>query len=160
MAILTNSGRIAIAKAVMEQEIHLAWGSGDPDWDDTPVAPDVTNTELVNEIGRRRVTQALYCLPDPLGELVVPEGRFTQSLVPTNYIYTRFTFDFSDAPTSEIREVAVFLGTERAVGVPLGKDYLEPAEVADPGQMLEIERVPKITRSALVRQQFEFVTRF
>ena len=32
MAILTSSGRAAIAASIKEQAIHLAWGSGDPAW--------------------------------------------------------------------------------------------------------------------------------
>lgn len=160
MAILTNSGRAAIATAVKDQPIHLAWGSGDPDWDTTPVAESVAATALLAEIGRRKVSQALYCTPDPLGELVVPDGRFTESLTPTKYLYLRFTFDFSDAPSSDIRELAIFLGTTTNVGVPPSQEYLLPADVDDPGQLLAIRHTTKIPRSSLVRQQFEFVIQF
>lgn len=33
MAVLTVSGRTAIARAVIDQDIHLAWGTGSADWD-------------------------------------------------------------------------------------------------------------------------------
>lgn len=160
MAVLTNSGRAAIATAVKNQTIHMAWGSGNPDWDDTPYPSQVGSTALVAEIGRRRASQLLYCTPDPAGELVVPDGRFTASLTPTKYLYMRFTFDFADAPAAAIREVAVFLGTTAKPAVPPGQDYLEPDDILDPGQMLSVENIPKMQRSPLVRQQFEFVIQF
>ncbi len=33
MAILTKSGRAAIAASIKQQPIHLAWGTGDPTWE-------------------------------------------------------------------------------------------------------------------------------
>lgn len=160
MAILTNSGRAAAAMAVKAQPIHMAWGEGNPDWDETPVAESATATGLINEYGRRRAVQALYCLPDPQGELVVPSGRFSVSVDPTKYLYMRFAFDFTDAPASTIREIAVFIGTIGQPSVPTGQDYLIPSDVQDPGMMLALEHIPKLVRSASVRQQFEFVIQF
>lgn len=162
MAILTDSGRAAAAMAVKAQPIHLAWGGGDPAWDDLPdPAPEqTTTTALMNEYGRRRATQVLYCLPDVNGELVLPNGRFTASATPTKYLYMRFAFDFTDAPAAVIRELAVFIGTNAVAGVPPGQDYLIPAEIQDPGMMLALQHIPKLIRSASVRQQFEFVIQF
>lgn len=160
MAILTNSGRAAAAMAVKAQPIHMAWGGGDPAWDDVPVPEPATATALLNEYGRRRATQVLYCTPDPQGELVVPTGRFTASATPTKYLYMRFAFDFTDAQASTIRELAVFIGSIAKVSVPAGQDYLVPSEVQDPGLMLALEHIPKLVRSASVRQQFEFVIQF
>lgn len=160
MAILVNSGRAAAAAAVKAQPIHMAWGSGDLAWDDAPEPEQATATSLLNELGRRRATQVLFCLPDPQGELVVPTGRFTVSTVPTKYLYMRFSFDFLDAPASTIREIAVFIDTKASPSVPAGQDYLVPAEVADPGMMLALEHIPKLVRSASIRQQFEFVIQF
>lgn len=160
MAILTNSGRAAAAMAVKAQPIHMAWGEGNPAWDDTPTPEQATTTALINELGRRRATQVLFCTPDPNGELVVPTGRFAASATPTKYLYMRFAFDFTDAPASTIREIAVFIGSIAKAGVPAGQDYLIPSEVQDPGMMLALEHIPKLVRSASVRQQFEFVIQF
>lgn len=85
MAILTNSGRVA--------------------WDTTPVPESIDSTALLAEIGRRKAT----CTPDEAGEIIVPTGRFTESLVPTKHLYMRFGFDFTDAPNATIRELAVFV---------------------------------------------------
>ena len=160
MAILTNSGRAAAAMAVKSQPIHMAWGSGDPDWDATPSPEAATATALLNEIGRRRSTQVIFCEPDPAGELVVPTGRFKASDVPTKYLYMRFAFDFTDAPASTIREIAVFIGSTAKPAVPAGQEYLVPSDVLDPGMMLALEHIPKLVRSSSVRQQFEFVIQF
>lgn len=160
MAILTDSGRAAAAAAINAQPLHMAWGSGDPLWDDTPFPEPADATELVNEVGRRRVTQAMFCLPDEQGGLIVPTGRFTASSVPTKYLYLRFAFDFTDAEASTIREIAIFSGTTAVPGVPEGQDYLVPSDIADPGLMVVLERIPALVRSASVRQQFEFVIQF
>lgn len=160
MAILVNSGRAAAAASVKEQPIHMAWGGGDPAWDDVPVPEPATAEALVNELGRRRATQVLFCTPDPQGELVVPTGRFTASPMPTKHLYMRFAFDFTDAPASTIREIAVFIATAAKDTVPVGQEYLVPSEVESPGMMLALEHIPKLVRSASVRQQFEFVIQF
>ena len=157
MAILTTSGRTAMAIAIAAQPLHLAWGSGDAAWDATPVAEPVTATALVQEVGRRAVTLTQFCTPDPDGELIVPAGRFAISATPTQHLYLRFNFDFTDASASLIREAGVFLGTVLETGLPIGQRYFTPAEIADPGVLLALERFPKITRSPSVRQSFEFV---
>lgn len=86
----------------------------------------------MQEVGRRKVTQTLFCSPDPTGEIVVSEGRFTVSQVPTNYLYLRFAFDFLDAQDATIRELGVFIGTQAKSTTPAGQDYLLPEDIEDP----------------------------
>lgn len=160
MAILVNSGRAAAAAAVKAQPIHMAWGSGDPSWDDVPIPESASAVALLNELGRRRASQVLFCLPDDNGELVVPTGRFSVSTEPTKYLYMRFAFDFTDAEAATIRETAIFLGTVPEDTVPSGQEYLIPSEVEDPGLMLALEHIDKLVRSSSIRQQFEFVIQF
>lgn len=157
MAILAESGRQAAVTTLLQQPLHLAWGTGLPEWDTAPVTPPVDTTALVNEVGRRRVAQAAYCRPDPQGELRVPEGRFALSTEPTNHLYLRFLFDYADAPTAVIREIAVYVGTAAKAGVPEGKDYLLPSEVEHPGMLLTVERIEPIPRNKFIRHQFEQV---
>lgn len=160
MAILTDSGRAAVAAAIKAQAVHLAWGSGSTDWDVTPPTENISTTALLAEVGRRKVTQALFCTPSPTGEIVVSEGRFTISDTPTKYLYLRFAFDFTDAQDAVIRELGIFVGTVVDPVVPAGQDYIVPAEVDDQGQLLALEYIDKLQRSPQIRQQFEFVVQF
>jgi hypothetical protein len=160
MAILTNSGRAAVAMAIRSMPLHMAWGTGREEWDFTPEPESTLAEGLESEIGRREVTQTLYCKPDPAGDIIVPNGRFSISEAPTNNLYMRFNFDFTDASASDIREVAVFLGTVIKEGLPPGQKYFTLAELENTGQMLALERVQKFTRNAAVRQSFEFVVTF
>lgn len=160
MAILTDSGRAAVATAIKAQEIHLAWGEGLVDWDVTPPTESTTTSALLMEVGRRKVTQALFCLPSPTGEIVVSEGRFTVSATPTKYLYLRFAFDFEDSPAAVLRELGIFIGTVVDPSVPVGQDYVVPSELNDPGQLLALEYIDKLQRSPQIRQQFEFVVQF
>lgn len=160
MAILTNSGRVAMAKSVKTQPIHLAWGSGSAAWDTTPVPESITAEALVAEVGRRKASYVAYCTPDTNGSIIVPTGKFSESATPTKHLYMRFAFDFTDAPTSTIRELAVFVGTVTNAALPPGQMYFEPGQVTDPGTLLVVENIQKFERSASVRQTFEFVVTF
>nr|WP_253308803.1 hypothetical protein [Rickettsia endosymbiont of Ceutorhynchus assimilis] len=179
MSILTQSGRAAIAASIKEQPIHLAWGSGDANWESshqvkkvfvegeialdhhtikdvrvftgqttyqpsidyivesstgviqrtenssiransavtveysesTPPEP-ITSQKLLNELGRRTANEVLFCTGDENGELLTPSGRFRPSNVPTNNLYLKFTFDFTDAANRVIRELGVMVGTK------------------------------------------------
>ncbi|SFU79644.1 hypothetical protein [Pseudoduganella namucuonensis] len=160
MAILTSSGRAAVAASIKAMPLHLAWGAGLPSWDATPEPEPVLATALQSEIGRRELTQALFCVPDANGEVIVPTGRFSISNEPTNNLYLRFNFDFADAASSDIREVGVFVGTVVKSGLPPGQKYFTLAELQQHGQLLALERLPKFSRNAAVRQTFEFVITF
>jgi hypothetical protein len=160
MAILTNSGRAALAIAVRNQPLHLAWGSGDPAWDTTPVPEPVIATALVAEVGRRGGPQVHYVVQDAAGSISLPSGRWEISVAPTNNLYLRFAYDYTDAETAHIRELGVFLGTvikPAVLTATPGKLYFPPADIQDPGVLLSLQRIPKITRSGQTRQAFEFV---
>lgn len=160
MAILTNSGRVAMAKSVKEQPIHMAWGSGDADWDTVAVPESIDATALLSLIGLRTAAYVQYCEPDVAGEIIVPTGRFSETVTPTKHLYMRFAFDFTDAPTSTIRELAVMVGTVTNPALPIGQMYFTPAQVVTPGLLLVVEHIQKFERSASVRQTFEFVVTF
>jgi len=159
MAILTTSGRTALARSVAAQPLHLAWGSGDPAWDTVPVAEDPDAEALEAELGRRPVSELRFVVEDEAGAVETPEGKF--SVLPngqySNNLYVKFNFDYDDAPTASIREVAVFVGTQKKATVPSGKFYLEPTDIDDFGTLLAIQHRPRIIRSGDTRQSFELV---
>lgn len=168
MAILTNSGRTAIAKSIAAQALHFAWGSGLESWGTAPPAESVDASGLVAEVGRRVATSVQYVVPDVNGDVIVPvfndtsggtvQRRFTISPTPTQHLYMRFNFDFSDASAATIRELAIFVGTVVNSGLPSGQKYFTPSEIQDPGTMLALENLKEvIQRSPNSRQSFEFV---
>lgn len=159
-AILPTSGRVAIAIAIQQRTAHLAWGNGDPSWGITPPAPPSSASDLLAEVGRRKATSVDFVVPDPDGDIAVPEGRFSLSPTPTNSVCFDFFFQFEDGVGEVIREVAIFLDTVAGESVPLGKNYLEPSEVDDPGTLLVIQRISPITRALTTRQRFQFVVTF
>lgn len=228
MSILTQTGRAAIAASIKEQPIHLAWGSGNSNWEsshraenfftpdgeikldhitiknvkvftgqttyqpsidytvdsstgvikrtenssiaadgavtieytqDTP-AESITSEKLLNELGRRIVDEVLFCTGDENGELVTPSGRFKSSAVPTNNLYLKFTFDFTDAANQVIRELGVMVGTKVKEKVPPGQRYFEPQDIEDPGILLVLEHTVPLIRTAATRETFSFVVTF
>lgn len=160
MAILPKSGRAAIAKAIKSQTIHLAWGTGDGAWT-TPPAEDADATALTAEIGRRTALEAAYVTPDAEGDIVIDgAGRFSRSVEPTNNLYSTFRFDFADAPAAVIREIGVFVGTVTDPDLPAGQQYFVPADIVDPGVLLQIEHKAPIYRSPSTRETFEILITF
>jgi hypothetical protein len=89
----------------------------------TPPEP-ITSAKLLNELGRRTVDEALFCTGDENGDLVTPSGRVKSSAVPTNNLYLKFTFDFTDAANQVIKELGVMVGTTLKRELPQGQRYL------------------------------------
>ena len=83
VATVTKAGLSAMAKAVAERTLHLAWGSGDPAWDDEPSQkPSLVNaTALTQELGRRIPRTVTYAEPDEAGDIIVPVGQNTDGTV-------------------------------------------------------------------------------
>ena len=82
MAILTTSGRIALATAIKGSTLHLAWGSGEAEWDTTQPREPRSAIALTNEIGRRKVNLVEYCTPQGDGDIVMLGARFAKSDTP------------------------------------------------------------------------------
>ncbi|MFP3032644.1 MAG: hypothetical protein ACEY3M_16505, partial [Wolbachia sp.] len=126
---------------------------------DTP--PElITSATLIKEVGRRVVDEILFCSGDENGELVTPSGRFKPSNVPTNNLYLKFTFDFTDAANQVIRELGVMVGTKVKEGLPTGQRYFEPKDVENPGILLVLEHTVPLIRTAATRETFSFVVTF
>ena len=160
MAILTESGRIAVAQYLSSQPIHMAWGNGSVSWDTTPVLPSVNDAVLVAEIGRLVATAVQFAVPASGGTISLPEGTFNISASPTKYLLLSFEFAYTHAVGQDIRELAVFVGSTAKSSVAAGTTYLTPAQLQLVGQMLVVERVAKFTRQANTKQKFTYVIQF
>lgn len=159
MAILAQTGRVVIAESIALRPLHLAWGEGDGAWIEPP-AEDAGATGLINELGRRTVTQVQYVIPDEEGEIELPGGNYTLSESPTNHLLITTVFDFGDASSDTIREIGLFAGTETGEGLPGGQKYFIPSEVTNPGRLLHIENVGPIFRSVVIKETFKIVITF
>lgn len=170
LATLTKQGRAAIAKAILDRPLHLAWGEGLEEWDaEGAVLPSlVDSTLLYHEVGRRSVTTKGFVEPDDQGGIVIPvgtnpdgsveEARYSQVEGPTPYIYVRVNFDFADASSSVIREMGIFMDAVTDPGLPAGQLYFTLDQVVEPGMLLAAQIItPSINRSPAVRQTIEFV---
>ena len=170
LATLTKTGRAAIAKAILERSLHLAWGTGLEEWDseEATLPSLVDSTDLYNEVGRRLVTSKGFVEPDEQGGICVPVGRnpdgtveqarYNQVEGPTPYIYIRVNFNFEDAATAVIREMGIFMDTVVKDDLPPGQLYFLPSEIEDKGMLLAAQIIePSINRSPSVRQTVEFV---
>lgn len=158
MAILTDSGRVAIARAIVAQPLYLAWGLGNPAWDLQSDPEPIDADSLVAEIGRRRASVVGFCVPDDAGEIVTVEGgRYRQSLAPTKWVFMRFAFDFQDGGDAAIRELGVFMHVETDPSLPPGQMYFTPEQVLDPGTLLLLERIPRTPLSPSQRTTYETV---
>ena len=172
LATLSQSGRAALLKALMEKPLHLAWGVGRPEWDEDPsgIPSYDAATGLVSEVGRRLVTQASFAVKSETGDIVVPVGKGQDGQVlteryqlvaePTPNLYLQVKYDFGDAIGHTIRELALFSGSRTDAWLPPGQRYFLPGEVSDPGIMVAAQALDKedaIVRSASKRHTEEFV---
>lgn len=165
MPALQDDGRLALAEAITRQTIHLAWGRGRPEWDTSPQTEPSDRSELVDEVGRRIVTFKGYARPvvspDEPAEIELPDGsRYTASSTPTTYVYVRTVFNFEDAAGETIRELGLFVGGKPASGLPAGQRYFTPAQVAEKGRLYLVDHPGTFTRSAHVRNTFEYILPF
>ena len=154
---MTESGRAALALAVKNYSMHLAWGTGLEEWGEEPPVPDINTTALVHEIGRVSAWRTLFVTPDNDGDLITMGKRYAVSIEPTRHLYAHFKFDFSDGVGSTIRELGVYLGTRAKSTVPPGQRYLQPEDLEHQGILYTIERRAPLVRRASDRYEAELV---
>lgn len=159
MAILPKSGRAAIAKALKDVPAFLAWGTGDGAWGSTGIpAENPDATSLLAEIGRRKATSVDYAVPDTNGTIeIAGAGKFSVSTTPTRYLVYTFRFDFADAPTATLREIGLFINCTTDPALPVGQMYFTPAQVLQAGDLLQLENIAPIIRSAGSRETFQLL---
>ena len=91
---------IAYAFAGMGGLTYWAVGSGSPSWDTEPHTPNVTDTQLTNEIGRKMIPSSSFAFLDGSGHVTT---------TPTNVLQITLTFGVNDC-NGEWREFAIYGG--------------------------------------------------
>lgn len=160
MATFPKNGRVVIAQSIALRPLHVAWGLGDGVWTTSIPTEDPEASSLIDEVGRHTVTSTEFVVPDVAGTIVLPSGKFSLSVTPTNHLLISTTFDFSDASSSVIREVAIFAGTQIQAGLPGGQRYFTPEQITDEGRMLYVENIGPIYRSSAIQETFKTVITF
>jgi hypothetical protein len=161
MSTLQDDGRIGETEAFINLPLFIAWGRGNPAWDALAQPEPTDANALVDEIGRRLVTQAQFVVPDANGEIEFPESKYKVSAVPTKWAYVRVVFDFDDAVGETVRELGVFFGSTVDPELPPGQRYFLPDQVVTPGRLKLLHRLEnKIIREGGVRQSFDYVLPF
>ena len=169
MSVMPTSGHIALAELIKAQPLHVAWGPGDGTWVAPVPAEDINDTEIIGELGRRTATVVHYVEPvappadeDDAAFVQVPgKGWYQITATPTKYLLVIAQFGFGEEPTATIRQTAVFVGTQIAVGLPPGQRYFTPAEVQFKGRMLQLQNLPEpIPRDSEYRTRFTHLLEF
>lgn len=124
-----------------------------------PPPASVGATSLLAEVGRRRVVNKMFVVPDNEGEIVAESGQFSPSPenAPTNHVYLEVAFLPSEASDQSIREVGVFSQVVTQVGLPGGQLYFTPSQVTQSGDMWTSKNLPTIVRNGTSRETFHFV---
>ena len=158
MAIITIPRRAGIAKSIKNSPLFIAWGMGDPEWTGTEKYPeDAMRDSLFREVGRRAIDSVVFCVGDDEGDIITPSGRWRESETPTNNLFIRAAFDFSDANGYIIREYGLFANTITKSDLPEGKRYFALEDIEDPGELLMVENCAPLIRTGDTRQECNFV---
>ena len=144
MAILTFSGRAAIIQYLQSCPLFLAIGRGNPNWGSVPDPPDYEANKLIDEVGRKKLTQAFFVNENDNGEIQMPGGRnYSQSVALTRHLFVRFLFNYGEGVNTLIREVGIFINTKVKAGLPATQTFFTPDQLADPGTLLLLENIDK-----------------
>ena len=142
MAILTFSGRAAIIQYLQSCPLFLAIGRGNPNWGSVPDPPDYDATGLIDEVGRKKLTQAFFVNEDDNGEIQMPGGRnYSLSTTPTRHLFVRFLFNYGEGVNTLIREVGIFINSKVKAGLPDTQTFFTPEQLAEPGTLLLLENI-------------------
>lgn len=160
MSIMTHGGRTALAYAMQQQPIYIAWGRGLEAWDSAPERENRNAVALRHEVGRIKAQTVQFCTPAEDGPIIVIGGRYRQSDIPTPHLHIRGHFEMDDGLGEVIRELGLFMGTQLKTGLPKGQRYFQPNDVQERGALLAIDHITPITRGVGAQIAFDFVITF
>lgn len=126
-------------------------------------APELTETALVDEVGRGRITNIDFVLP--VGETTDPDARilaignqtYAFSDTPTRMLLVRARLAPGDAVGKDISEIGLFSGCEVVAELPQGQLFYDPDQIVTPGTLLVLERLRPLTRDGMRGLDVSFV---
>lgn len=118
---------------------------------------DNNQTTLVRELGRRQATVKEYVIPDNAGPVSINGENWTAVNYPTRYLHLSFRFTDTENLNTTIYQVAAFVGTTRAAGVPSGQEFLLPAQVLSPGLAYFMDYIPPTVRNVGHAESFDYI---
>ncbi|KAB2689652.1 hypothetical protein [Brucella tritici] len=169
MAVFTIGGRKALAQVLLDMNLFLAVGVGNPDWDNeaSPSTPEevalqdaqwATLTDLENKVGITRIRDKFFVKPDVSGEIPMSDGSlYAPSDDPTPYVYLRYQLDLGDASGITLRECGLYLGTQIDASVPVGQMFVPSEGVTNYGSLVQIDRFPAVVRDGSISQIFSTI---
>lgn len=127
---------------------------------DTP-PENVEASGLVALLGLRKVSLTQFVTPDPAGDVAVlidgVQTTFAVSATPTPYLHMRTLYDFADAASETIRELAIVCNSVTDPALPAEQQYFTADQVTALGRILLAQNIGALTRSPAVRESFDFV---
>lgn len=117
----------------------------------------LTETDLDDEIGRKRASFVGFVESDNDGEILTDGGSWTLSEDPTPHVLIQATFLVDEAEDSTIREFGVFVNTEVDGGVPEGQNYIEPADIVDKGFLCMKQKTAPLVKNDIGELSRNFV---
>ena len=119
--LMVDEGHIALARAMIDNKFHLAWGTipdGDPTWTDNPPVVDYSTTELFEEVGRRLPSVQSFVIEDAGGTIGANNNLWSLSDTPTRHIHLKFEFAPSEAFDETIYQLAIVINTVENMDSP------------------------------------------
>lgn len=159
---MTNNGSIILTtlfKAKTDIFLALGTGPGGIPWVDPP-EEDPTHTELLAEIGRRRITLSNYVVEDPVGTIGINNNYYSTVLTPTYQLYLKFMLDIGDAADETICQFGIFTNVVTDPILPEGQNYFTQDQLIDPGQLFFLVNIPAFTVDPVKRLIFDCVLEF
>lgn len=159
-AVLVNSGRILLAKAIKPRPAFFGIGSGDEAWgEDEPPATEMDRLEMLSPIGFKQAHAVNYVTPDADGELVLSNGTYAFSDTPTNHLNYQLRLNYGEVEDA-IREIHVYVDTTVDDSLPAGQRYFDESHITSLGNLLLVERRKPLHFDGTIGAEINMVVTF
>jgi len=160
---MIKEGHKALAKLFKERsDYHLGVGGcgAETPWTTSPPVPNFDAVAMLEEFGRRKVTQVSYAEEDAGGDIGWDGSLWSTTTSVTRHVYLKFAFETDEAVNLNVYQVAIFVGTVPQGIVPPGQFYLEPADVLEAGTIMYSQYIVPRIFSEFEKPVFEFILTF